>query len=179
MCSHVPVHLWDIVQDNLFSAATASTNVNSINHPFDFHPIPKPDDVVVYTPDANSVTQISSGSNQDISRNYMEDFKSGTVDGSVGRLADSRAWSDEYMDGWMYSDHMTLQADTASASTIITISTVQANRPASSRMSDDRHVHSCMFSPTINLNLISVIPSTQASNVTRHLLSCVWAPDSL
>ncbi len=168
----MPVYIWDIVQDNLSSVATADTNTNAFNYHFDTHsfPIPqKPDsageDIVVYTPDETAFPHTSSGIHE-VSRDYMQDFKSGNTDGSAGRLADSEAWSEEYMDGWIYTDHTASHADVGVASPSVTISAMLANS-CSSRIDACRDVHTWIFFPASKAVLSSPLPWISAETSSR------------
>ena len=71
-------------------------------------------DAVTYIPAENS-SHIEPNTNlQDTINGHLGDFNNGSLDGSMGHLEDSEAWTDEYMDGWVYSDHATLHSDTSS-----------------------------------------------------------------
>ena len=69
---------------------------------------------MTYIPAENS-SHIEPNTNlQDTINGHLGDFNNGSLDGSMGHLEDSEAWTDEYMDGWVYSDHATLHSDTSS-----------------------------------------------------------------
>lgn len=111
------MHIWDIAQDNISGVVGSFSNI-AANHNYHIHGDSNSavkhsfaDDVVVYVPDSSSSHENPGLTLPENTQSHIAEFKNGSFDASTGRLEDSGSWTDEYMDGWLYTERITLHAD--------------------------------------------------------------------